>query len=616
MIITPLRLIPWVVAALLLCSLSPASVFANGTDPDGAALEAFVDGFMSREMEENHVPGAVVSIVKDGNVALLKGYGYADLDRRIPADPRRSVFRLGSLAKTVTATAVMQLAEEGRLDLKEDIKRYVPELGLDYKGGEPVTLHHLLTHTAGFCESVFAVGRDPEEQMPLADALRSYFPELCRKPGEQTAYSNQGMSLAGYIVEKAAGKPYPEVVQERIFEPLRMKHSGFRLQASDPELALSYAYSGGQYAALPYSYIHHLPAGALLSTAEDMSRYMLAHLQLGRYGEGRILTEETVRKMHSTQYTLHKNMPGMAYGFYEGYRNGLRLIEHDGGIDGFESYMYLIPSQGTGIFIGTNSGGGALVRERLIEDYLDRFHPYLQRGEAVGKPSAPLKELERLEGYYIPNRAKLQGPLNLAQHLSAVRLEAVGDGEITFGGKQYTAANGGPGFFRQDGGGERRWGRETLYIDADSALLVRSSIPTMVYERQTAAWYHPYVHLGLILGFVLLYPLHALAAVLRWLNGLARRKRCSPDWYGAAVSVLFTIYFLFVVSTPELFINSIPWWSRLALGSPFLLLAALILRLVIRRRIRNRPNTGFQVAMAAATAVFVGYLAYMDFFSL
>ncbi|MFC0211005.1 serine hydrolase domain-containing protein [Paenibacillus chartarius] len=584
--------------------LVPAAVAAAVSHPQD--LEAFTDELMQRSMNEHHVPGAVVSIVRDGRIALMKGYGYADLERQAAANPYRTVFRLGSISKSVTATAVMQLYEEGLIDLHQDIRSYWPDVRLPDIVGQPVTLHHLLTHTAGLCESVFAVGRDRERQLPLSAALTRYLPSQCRKPGVQIAYSNQGMSLAGYLVESKLSVPYEQAVQARIFQPLNMNRSGFRLQESDPELAKSYSYENGAYSPLPYSYIHHLPAGALQSTAEDIAHYMLAHLQHGRYGETRILQAETAALMHRTQFAAHTRMPGMAYGFYERYQNGLRLIEHDGSIDGFESYLYLIPSENTGIFIATNASGGAEVRERLIDGYLDRFYPVRQAAAYDAKP-ASVRELKQVDGYYLPNRSRLKGPLNLGQHLSAVRVQAVEDGVITMRGERYRQTE--PGLFRH----ERS--QEAIYVNAVQGTLALSSIPTMMYERERSALYHPYLHIAIVLGLALVYPLQAVCAVPAWLVGLIRRRRPSFDWLGTLVSVLFVVYFLFVVSLPELLINEIPGWIYPVLYAPFLLLVVLAVR-VAGNFVRKRPVAKLQVGAAISTAIFVAYLYAWDFFRL
>lgn len=598
-----LRFVRWLLLAALLCSIFPASVSASA--PDKQQLETFLDDFMNSKMKEYHVPGAVVSVVQDGKAELMKGYGYANLEQKVPADPYKTIFRVGSISKSVTSTAVMQLYEEGKIDLHKDIKQYIPDLKLSYIDNSPITMHNLLTHTAGFCEYIYSVGRDKDQQVSLEEAIKTRLPGLCRKPGEQIAYSNQGISLAGYLVQKLSGKPFEEVIRERIFKPLQMNHSSFHFQESDPNLARSYSYDKDTYKAAPYTYINHLPAGALNSTAEDMTHYMIAHLQQGQYEGSRILLDKTAGLMHQTQFTMNKNMPGMAYGFYERYQNGLRLIEHDGGIDEFESYMYLLPSEQTGIFISTNSGEGTNVIEQLISAYLDRFYPDNHKLTRAANP-ATVQELKSIEGYYIPNRAHLQGPFNFGQNLSAVPVKAVEDGVITMKDQRYLEVE--PNLFRNESS------QELIYVDTEHHTLSLSSIPTMVYERQNSPIYNPTLNIGILLGFALIYPLQVILALILWLAGLLRHKKARFDWPSTLVSVLFIVYFLFAISTSEMFVNGIPSWSYLFLYLPVLLLIALAIRLIVRI-VRKQRVTVTQVLFVTATVAFVIYLYSWNFFS-
>lgn len=592
----------------LACSMLPVPMKASASDGGEQKLLEALDEYMNRAMIQHHVPGAVVSIVKNGEVKFMRGYGYADLERKIKADPNTTVFRLGSLSKSVTATAVMQLQEEGMLDLHKDIKQYDNNLPFTYSGSKPITMHHLLTHTSGLCESVFAVGRHKEKQLALGEAIHNGgFPTLCREPGEQVAYSNQGMGLAGYLVEVISGKPYEQFVLDGIFKPLQMDHSAFRLEESDPHLAKSYAYNDnkGKYSQIPYSYIHYSPAGGLNSTAHDMARFMLAHLEQGEVEGNRILTGSSMELMHRTQFTAQENMPGVAYGFYERIHHDLRLVEHDGGIDGFQSYMYLIPSERTGIFIATNAEGGGEVREGLIQEYLNRVHPD-KRAEPSLHPTF-LHELQKVEGYYVPNRAKLKGPLNFGQHLSAGKLKAVGDGVITWNGMRFVETQ--PYLFQTEDTGER------IYIDADQQRFALSSIPTMMYERQAEVFLNPLLQIIIFLSFTLVYPVYLILSLLRWFIGLIRHRKPSMDGLHIVISILFIVYYLFILSVGELLVDSIPWWSHLVYRLPVLLLLSLSVR-IATRLLRKQKVGATSYWFAGVTASFVAYLYSWSFFSL
>src|SRR5574342_1182188 len=196
------------------------------TDP--AEMEAFLDELFGRHMEEYHIAGAAVSVVKDGALLFAKGYGYADLENGIPVDPEGTVFRLGSVTKLFTWTAVMQLAERGKLDLDADINKYL-DFRIPDTYPEPITIKHLMTHTAGFEDRFFELmALDVDDLVPAREWLVSHMPARVRPPGDCAAYSNYGTSLAGYIVARISGQPYDQYIQEHILNPLGMAHSTAR----------------------------------------------------------------------------------------------------------------------------------------------------------------------------------------------------------------------------------------------------------------------------------------------------------------------------------------------------------------------------------------------------
>ena len=230
------------------------------TDPQ--ELEAFLDGVFAEQMDVNNIPGATVVVVKDGELFFTKGYGYVDLEERIPVDPNKTIFRLGSVSKLFTWTAVMQLAEQGKLDLNTDINTYLTEFNIPDTYPEPITLVHLMTHTSGFEERITGLtAHGPEDIEPMGEYLATNMPARVRPPGEFSSYSNYGAGLAGYIVEEVSGMPFEEYVQENIYEPLDMQHSTFH-QPLPPELAanmaLSYSMENGVYRAEEFEHIKGL----------------------------------------------------------------------------------------------------------------------------------------------------------------------------------------------------------------------------------------------------------------------------------------------------------------------------------------------------------------------
>ena len=333
---------------------------AGLTDP--AELEAFIDGMMAAHFPSRHVSAATIAVVKDGALFFAKGYGFADREKRIPMDPATTLIRPGSVSKLFTWTAVMQLVEQGKLDLDADINTYLKTFKIPATFPEPITMKDVLTHTAGFEEQGFGLfARDPADLKPLRDSLAARIPARVRPPGSLSSYSNYATALAGLIVEEISGTPYNDYIEQNILKPLGMDHSTFRepLPAHlAAEMAVGYQLKGGRFEPEKFELIGNFgPAGSLSASATDMAKFMIAHLQLGRLGDARILQEETARRMHSRLYGLDPRLPGMAHGFYEIEDRGVRGIGHGGDTTLFHSELLLLPEQNVGLFVCYGSTG-------------------------------------------------------------------------------------------------------------------------------------------------------------------------------------------------------------------------------------------------------------------
>jgi CubicO group peptidase (beta-lactamase class C family) len=343
-----------------------------------AELEAFVDGIMAVHLRDRNIAGATVSVVKDGKIFLAKGYGYADVKKKIPVNPETTMFRPGSVSKLVTWTAVMQLVEGGRIDLDTDVNTYLKDFKIPETFPEPITMKHLMTHTPGFEEKATGMGaRTIEDLMPVGQFLQEYMPARVRPPGIITSYSNYGTALAGYIVEVLSGLPFETYVEDYIFKPLGMRHSTFRqpLPADLAEhMSVGYKFENGVFKPEEFELIHGMtPAGALSASGTDMALFMITHLQKGRFGEIRILEEETANLMHSQLFTHDPHIVGNAHGFWEMRYNDIYALEHGGDTLLFHSFLVLIPEQNTGFYVSYNSvGGGGPSRIQLVESILDR----------------------------------------------------------------------------------------------------------------------------------------------------------------------------------------------------------------------------------------------------
>jgi len=200
------------------------------TAPDVAA---FLDGVMPLQLAREDIAGAVVLVVKDSKVLYSQGYGYADVGKKTPVTPDGTLFRPGSVSKLFTWTAVMQLVEQGKLDLDRDVNDY-----LDFKipatQPKPITLRNIMTHTSGFEETVKDMWlARPSDIVPIGDYIKAHIPERIFPPGVTPAYSNYATTVAGYIVQRVSGEPFDDYIEHHILGPLGMQHSTFRQPLPD-----------------------------------------------------------------------------------------------------------------------------------------------------------------------------------------------------------------------------------------------------------------------------------------------------------------------------------------------------------------------------------------------
>ncbi|HTX17928.1 MAG TPA: serine hydrolase domain-containing protein, partial [Bacteroidota bacterium] len=345
---------------------SPASV-------DTATLVHLLDSVIVPGLNQYQIPGMVVAIVRDSEIILEKGYGYADLDKKIPFDPAKTVVRIASVSKLITGTAVLQLVDRGILDMERDVNGYLTKFKVEEWPGKPITLQHLLTHTAGFDDR--AIGKaawTQESQIPLGEYLATQLPRRIVPPGEIYTYSNLSNALAGFVVEEAAHQDYADYARQNILEPLGMTRSDYRLRPDlEPLLAQCYSHAGAGLQHNRFDFINDYPGGQMLSTADDMAKFIIAQMQLGEYRGKRILSKESAIAMHTPQFTHHKELEHAA-----GYSFGIlparsqTILMHDGGWTGTGTRLCIAPESHIGFFMACNIMDGVLLDKasRIILD--------------------------------------------------------------------------------------------------------------------------------------------------------------------------------------------------------------------------------------------------------
>ena len=405
-----------------------------------AELEAFMDGVMAAQIETHHLAGAAVAVVGNGQILLAKGYGFADIAKAKRVDPARTLFRIGSVSKLFTWTAVMQLVEQGKLDLSKDVNTYLKSMRVPATFPEPISLAHLMAHTAGFEDSVVGLFANSADRLrPLQEILSEGLPARVRPPGLLASYSNHGTALAGLIVQDVSGIPWESYVESRIMAPLGMKHATPRQPLPPPlqdDMSAGYEYSAGEHHARPFEFVPLAPAGSVSAGAADMGQFMLAHLQNGRLGTARILSEQTAVAMRGRLFTHDPRLNGMLHGFIDMSSHGEEIAGHGGDTFWFHTVLMLLPKSNVGLFASYNSDAGSRGRDELVAAFLNRYFP-----AASVPPPAPdpgfRRHAGRYLGRYAPTRVSHTSLAKLSLLMTAVRVELTEGGRLATRGTSH-----------------------------------------------------------------------------------------------------------------------------------------------------------------------------------
>lgn len=575
--------------------LSARAAIAQDEKP---SFEQFADSVMSAELAEHKIPGAVLVVVRDGRVAFARGYGYADLERRISVDPERTIFSVASVSKLFTATAVMQLVELGRLDLHTDVNEYLRVFKVPSTFAQPVTLFHLLTHTAGFDDGNIArKAHDPSEVEPLGEYLARRLPARVRPPGELIAYSNHGMALAGYLVEVASGMPLEQYMRERLFAPLGMTHSSFALVPASADLATGY--EGDPPVPQARDFTKTIAASMLKTSGTDVARFMIAHLDGGLPA---VLTASSLDAMHRRQFSQHPLLAGVGLGFWERFQNGERAIWHDGDAAGFASLLYLLPGRRIGYFMAFNSRGGNRARGRILAALLDRE---LRRTQASAPPKPDGRAAgtaSQFAGTYVDSRSAhttIEKIASLARYSPVV---AGADGTLLLAGTRYVPL--GSGLFQSEDGA----GYIVFRMDAGGRVTHLFEGRSIARVSERVAWYGTANVQAAWLLFCVLGSLWQIAS-----------PRAVPRamWIAAAANLVFIIGLaLTIAGTFGSLEYGVPRVLIVLLTVPLVTTALTMVSLIeFATALRQSANTLSKVRLTVgltAALAFVPWLAYWN----
>ncbi len=521
---------------------------------DQADLTAFFDGILPLQLERSDIAGASVLVMKDGNVLLQKGYGYADVKSKKPVDPASTIFRLASISKLFTWVSVMQLEEQGKLNLDTDVNQYL-DFPIRPAFNKPVTLRNLMTHTAGFEETIDdIIITNPKQALSLRDFLIANQPMRIYPPGEIPAYSNYGVGLASYIVQRTSGEPFEQYVQEHIFSPLGMTHSSFYqpLQKSLANLPSQGYRSNTTKPAVGFEIFNPVGAGGISSSAGDMGRFGQALLNGGELDGKRILKPETLTLMWTPQFRASDQLPPICMGFYQDWRNHLRWIGHEGDLIAFHSLFFVEPTQKIVLFVSFNSaGGGSEPRPEIINFFSDRYFPGAPEVQYL---KTPAKDLKSIEGTYQSTRRDDTTKLKLSTLFSQRGASVDKDSVLTIEGVKDLR------------GHPIKWktvGKDLWQADEDQQRIfairdthnkvVRLAVDFPGVQLQRVPWYENetwvIVALWSSLGILVLV---VLASLIRTWRRLFQRRRPRPEpqpgtiWLTATPRLAAFIWILFL----------------------------------------------------------------------
>lgn len=443
----------------------------------GDGLAAFVEETVTAELEDTDATGAVVSVVQDGSVVHADGYGETPFDgSEVTAEA--TPLELGSISKLFTFTSAMQLADEGVVDLNNDVNASLESVSIPDTYDEPVTLSHLATHTAGFENRIRnETVEEAEHRQSLATAVKAHQPARVRPPGERFLYTNYAAALTGQLVADVSGQSFYDYAAKNLFDPLGLDRTTFADLPdhinSDTRDALD------DY--LPW-YANTPPAAGLWSTGTDVAQFMLAHLNDGATDVGRVLSAEATSEMHQRRFTPDEEFDGMAFGFFERHRDGVRLLTHPGEGPGYRSSLVLAPELDLGLFVsflGRQPGTSTWSAQAALLDH------YVQPAETKLTPDGQPERAEDLAGTYrklqVSESTSYEKLLLAAYFLPDTTVRVADDGTLV-----------------TEGDSTRRWveveplvfrrvdGRQTMVFHEDDGEITGLSFSAVPYEEITA----------------------------------------------------------------------------------------------------------------------------------
>ncbi len=489
-------------------------------------------GVLHASRSQGDLVGAAVVVVHEGRVILQEGFGQARQNPVQPVDAEQTLFRIGSISKVLVAIGVLQLVEAGELDLDEDVNQYLHSIQVPGTHPLPVTLRHLLTHTAGFEDRVlglFASG--PYSLGSLNRQLDQLMPRRIGRPGRDVAYSNFAYALAAQVVADVSGLSWQAYAEQRILMPLGMTQSTIRQPPPHnmvDQMAQGYVRREGRFERWPFEYITLYPAGAVSASASDMGQLMNA--LLGAW-PSTVVTPFVRETLYEIGFRGHESLNGVGHGLYQRSRHGVEAFGHAGSTRAFHSDMLLYPEYGLGLFVAFNADRSDRVRDTIVASFQEALFGVPEL-EAQALTSGRRDQLMNYSGLYRSLRMPHSGQDRILGLLGTVRVHEAAGGELVLAGVQ------GPRRFQPAGndhfqerlGGEKIGFRQS---DGDATQLYFSSMPVVTFVS-VPEYLDPRWQLLLVGTLVVLL----LSAVLLWPWSLlfGRRREPAPGQRSASLT--------------------------------------------------------------------------------
>ncbi len=596
---------------------------------DTIELSAFMDGLVNSHMLEYRAAGGVAVVVHENEVIFRKAYGYQDIDSEIPTDAARTLFRLGSVSKLFTWIAVLQQAEQGQLDLDEDINIYLEGFSVPGTYEEPVTLRSLMSHTPGFEDILLRLFLREGDPVPgIEEVLREQMPKRVRPPMEEAAYSNHGTGLAQYIVEQVSGTSFETYVEENILIPLGMEHTTFRQPLPGhlrEHMASGYAFQDGRFIEKGFEVVPMTGAGGASSTADDMTIFMKTLLNH--------TVHDTISLLDSASYSLMmepaifhaEKMNPALHGFIDMSPAHVRIIGHGGNTFLFHSMLALFPDHSTGVFMSFSGENAAPVCNLILHHLVDRYFPVTERDTASVTLSA--EYLGGFAGRYLPNRRPHSDILKIIGMMTALEVSVEGD-MLSFtdlyGETHLMSAVDSTTFYIKDrniyAGFERT-------ADEKATKFYISNFPIMAWERAGGV-YSAGLHIFILLA-TMLTSLYILV-VWPWLyfarRNYDKRHRMrlplpffpkAAAWVASLFIILFYTILMMSAGGTEI-VFGVPSSLKTGLILPLAVIPLLLIMAISSIYIWNTPNLKrlSRIFYLFATAIMICGILQLYFFNL